>query len=731
MGMIFDAQQQVFHLQGKEISYIFTVLKNKQLGHLYFGKQLRHSAHFPAHIQHLPRPNMACVFEGDLSFSMDDLPQEFPAYGSTDFRHPAYQIQNADGNTITTLEYQSHAMRQGKPKLAGLPATYVERDSEATTLEVTLVDRYLDLYAILSYTVYEERNVITRSVRFENRGKQSLRLLRALSMSVDFPDVDFEMTQLSGAWARERHVFVRPLAPGMQSIESARGASSPHHNPFVALKRPNADEFQGEVYGFNLVYSGNFLAEIEVSYYNQTRLSMGINPFDFAWLLEPGASFQTPEVVMAYSDRGLNGLSQTYHALYRDRLARGDWRDRDRPILVNNWEATYFNFNEDKLLALARAAKELEIELLVLDDGWFGHRDDDTSSLGDWVVDRRKLPRGLGYLGEEIEKLGLKFGLWLEPEMISKDSELYRQHPDWLIHAPNRTLSHGRNQFVLDYSRQDVRDAVFAMLEAILANAPISYVKWDMNRYMTEIGSAALPPERQKETAHRYMLGLYDLLERITQRFPRVLFESCASGGARFDPGMLYYMPQTWTSDDTDAVERLKIQYGTSFAYPLSAMGAHVSAVPNHQVGRVTPFDTRAHVALFGVFGYELDLEQLSAQEREAVKAHNRFYKANRQLLHHGTFYRLTSPFDSNFACWMVVSADQRAAILGYYTVLAQPNPPASTVKLQGLRPEWLYAVEGVATACYGDELMQMGFLLPLPHHGDFQSFVWKLQANA
>ena len=391
----------------------------------------------------------------------------------------------------------------------------------------------------------------------------------------------------------------------------------------------------------------------------------------------------------------------------------------------------YFNHDESTLKKLADRAAAVGVERFVLDDGWFGGRRHDGAGLGDWVVSPDVWPDGLHPLVDRVRELGMQFGLWFEPEMISKDSELYRQHPDWLIHAPNRTLSHGRNQFVLDYSRQDVRDAVFAMLEAILANAPISYVKWDMNRYMTEIGSAALPPERQKETAHRYMLGLYDLLERITQRFPRVLFESCASGGARFDPGMLYYMPQTWTSDDTDAVERLKIQYGTSFAYPLSAMGAHVSAAPNHQVGRVTPFDTRAHVALFGVFGYELDLEQLSAQEREAVKAHNRFYKANRQLLHQGAFYRLSSPFDSNFACWMVVSADQRTAILGYYTVLAQPNPPASTVKLQGLRPDWLYAVEGAATACYGDELMQMGFLLPLPHHGDFQSFVWKLQANA
>lgn len=730
MGILFDEQHQVFHLQGGDLSYIFTILKNQQLGHIYVGKKLRHTEQLAAMIRYIWRPYGACVFEGDSAFSLEYLPQEYPAYGTSDFRHPAYQIQNADGNTITNLIYLSHTITPGKPKLEGLPATYVEQDDEATTLHITLLDRYLNLYVILSYTVYEDLNVITRSVRFENRGTQPLRLLRALSMSLDFPDADFEMLQLSGAWARERHLRTRPLVRGMQSIESTRGASSTQQNPFVALKRPHADEFQGDVYGFSLVYSGNFLAEIEVNHYDLTRVSVGINPFDFSWRLEPGEHFQTPEAVMVYSDQGLNGMSQTYHTLYRTRLARGVWRDRERPNLINNWEATYFNFNEEKLLALGREAKELGIELLVLDDGWFGHRDADNSSLGDWVVDHRKLPQGLGHLAEDIEKLGLKFGLWFEPEMISKDSDLYRQHPDWLIHVPNRELSHGRNQFVLDYSRPEVREAIYAMLVAILENAPISYVKWDMNRNMTEIGSATLPPERQKETAHRYMLGLYDLLERITQRFPNILFESCASGGGRFDPGMLYYMPQTWTSDDSDAIERLKIQYGTSFVYPLSAMGAHVSAVPNHQVWRVTPLNTRANVAFFGVFGYELDLERLTPEEKEAIKSYNQFYKANRQLFQQGTFYRLTSPFEQNYTCWMVVAADQREAIVGYYNMLAVPNPTFLFVKLQGLRPDLQYKVQDSGTVFYGDQLLYAGFPLPIEgNKGDFVSYLWKLQA--
>lgn len=456
---------------------------------------------------------------------------------------------------------------------------------------------------------------------------------------------------------------------------------------------------------------------------------------------------------MVYSDAGLNGMSQTYHTLYRTRLARGEWRDKERPVLINNWEATYFNFTEEKILSLARAAQKLGIEMLVLDDGWFGQRNDDTSSLGDWVVDQQKLPHGLKYLGEEIKKLGLKFGLWFEPEMINKNSDLYRTHPDWLLHVPNRTLSHGRNQFVLDYSRQDVRDAIYAMLVNILENAPIDYVKWDMNRNMTEIGSAGLPPERQKETAHRYILGLYDLLERITQRFPHILFESCASGGGRFDPGMLYYMPQTWTSDDTDAIERLKIQYGTSLVYPLSSMGAHVSAAPNHQVGRNTPLSTRANVAYFGVFGYELDIEWLPPAEQDAIKMQTAFYKAHRALLHHGTFYRLSSPFERNYVCWMAVAPDQREALLGYYKVLARPNPALLTVKLCGLSPDLRYDIQEfstpvatnpvyldylnkhgltkpVAPSVYGDELMYLGFQLPveLRNEGDFSSYLWKLQ---
>ncbi len=733
MGIMFDAQQRIFHLQGRDISYLLTILPNEQLGQIYFGQKIRHYDQLATGLRWATRGYLACVFEGDLAFSLEYTPQEYPAYGKTDFRHPAYQVQNAAGHTISDLRYVSHAILPGKPRLAGLPATYVEQDDEAATLEITLRDAVSGLTAVLSYTVYAERNVITRSARFENGGAQDVRLLRALSMCLDLPDADFEMMQLSGAWARERHLYTRPLTPGIQAIESTRGASSAHQNPFIALKRPHTTETHGEVYGFSLVYSGNFLAEVEVNHDHQTRVMLGINPFDFSWLLTPGETFQTPEVVLVYSNQGLEGMSQTYHDLYRRRLARGVWRDRERPILLNNWEATFFDFNEEKILTLARAAKDLGIELVVLDDGWFGHRDDDRSSLGDWVTHPEKLPRGLKFLAQEIEAFGLRFGLWFEPEMISKDSALYRDHPEWLLQVPEYDLSHGRNQFVLDFTRPEAREAIYQMVAAILADAPISYVKWDMNRNMTEIGSLALPPERQKETAHRYMLGVYAVMERLTQAFPEVLFESCAGGGGRFDPGLLYYMPQAWASDDTDAIERLKIQAGTSLVYPVSAMGAHVSAVPNHQVGRFTPLMTRANVAFFGAFGYELDITQLPAAERAAIQAQTAYYQAHRQTFQFGTFYRLSSPFEQNHTCWLTVAADEREAILVYVKTLAAPNAPFRAIRLRGLLPAAAYVVEETGQVFYGDDLMYRGFPLPAEtgQDGDFTSSRWTFQRRA
>jgi alpha-galactosidase len=542
------------------------------------------------------------------------------------------------------------------------------------------------------------------------------------------PHDSFEMLQLSGAWVRERHVHKRKLVPGLQAVESRRGSSSHMQNPFIALLAEGTTETFGEAYGLSFVYSGSFKAGVEVDQFHTARLFAGINDFDFNWLLKGGESFQTPEAILVYSDEGIGGMSRGYHDLYRTRLCRGEFRDKARPILINNWEATYFNFNADKIEAIATAGQQLGIELFVLDDGWFGKRDSDNSSLGDWFVDRNKLPNGLPDLVQRVKSLNMEFGLWFEPEMISPESELYRNHPDWCLHVEGRRRTQARRQLVLDLSRADVQDYIVTVVSDILSSAPITYVKWDMNRNMTEIGSALLPAERQRETAHRYMLGLYSVLERITTAFPHILFESCSGGGGRFDPGMLYYMPQTWTSDNTDAVSRLKIQYGTSIVYPVSAMGSHVSAVPNHQVNRITSLSTRGHVALSGNFGYELDLTRFSEEEQVEVKAQVALYKEVRHLVQFGDFYRLLSPFEGNDTAWMFVAKDKSEAFAVFVTVLQEPNPVLGRFRLQGLDAGKNYVLKGSETVYGGDELMYAG--LPKPQfHGDFSSAVFHFKA--
>lgn len=711
MAIYFHETSGEFHLQNEKISYIMTILKNGELGQLYFGSRLRDRESF-AHFQKLyRRPMSVCRYEGDLTFSMEHIRQEYPSYGTGNMRFPAYEIRQKNGSTVTAFVYKSHRIYDGKPKLPGLPATYTERKDEAQTLEITLEDELIQTELVLSYTIFERHAAIARNAKVICRSEDGIVLNHAMSMSVDLPDCEYEMIELSGAWSRERFVKTRRLEHGVQGIYSMRGCSSHNFNPFLALKRPKADEFTGEVYGFSLVYSGNFLAQADVDTYDTTRVMLGIHPAAFEWRLENGGSFQTPEAVMVYSEEGLNGMSRTFHELYRARLARGMWRDRVRPILVNNWEATYFDFDEEKLLEIAKTAKRLGIELFVLDDGWFGRRDDDTTSLGDWYPDVRKLPGGIKGIADKITALGLKFGLWFEPEMVNIESELYRKHPDWVLSVPGRPMSHGRNQYVLDFSRKEVVDAVFAMMDKILSEADISYIKWDMNRSMSEVYSAAHPAHEQGKVFHKYILGVYDLYERLTAKFPEILFESCASGGARFDPGMLYYAPQCWTSDDTDAVERLKIQYGTSYVYPLSSMGAHVSAVPNHQLRRNVPLETRANVAYFGTFGYELNLNSLTEEEQNRMRAQITFMKENRELIQYGTFYRLSSPFESDETAWMVVSEDKKKALAGYYRPLQRVNAGCRCLRLLGLCEEFDYKVTlfGESRICYGDELMKKG----------------------
>ena len=712
MGIIFDEKE--FHLYNENISYLMKIMRNDQMGQLYFGKRIPQKENYDYLTENRYRPVTSYVFDNEYSFTLEHLKQEYPSYGTTDYRMPALEILQPNGSRITDFRYISHKIYKGKPALKGLPATYTESEEEADTLELVLRDELLQIEMTLLYTIFQKENAIARSVRFENKGREAYQLTRAMSLSLDLPDDEYEWIQFSGAWGRERYVKTRMLQQGIQSVGSTRGASSHHHNPFVMLKRPAADEFQGEVMGFSLIYSGNFLAQAEVDTYNVTRMMIGIHPLGFSWCLNPGEEFQTPEAVMVYSAEGMNGMSQTFHRLFRTRLARGFWRDKERPILLNNWEATYFDFTEEKLIEIAKTAKEDGVELFVLDDGWFSTRCGETSGLGDWWPNLERLPRGIKGLSETIEELGLKFGLWFELEMVNKDSELYRSHPDWIIHTPDRHASHGRKQYVLDFSRKEVVDYIYEMVAKILRESKISYIKWDMNRNITECFSEGYGAEHQGEIFHRYILGLYDLYNRLNTEFPEILFESCASGGGRFDPGLLYYAPQCWTSDDTDAVERQKIQYGTSYAYPVSSMGAHVSITPNHQLNRTTPLKTRGNVAAFGAFGYELDLARLTAREREIVREQIGFVKKYRKLIHTGTFYRLLSPFEGNFTAWMVVSEDKKQAIVAYFKTLNDVNREFRRLRLQGLDPDLFYhkQEEGEGKGSfYGSELMNIGMV--------------------
>ena len=710
-----------FHLSCDSFSYVLAV-KEGQLLNLYFGRPLPEEADLS---YLLPSFYSNSSFEQPLQH----LPLELPSVGTGWYGNPALQAMGPDGNNITKLTFAEAKILPHKEPLEGLPST---QDPSAETLQLFLKDDYTGLAAVLSYTIVD--GALARSMKLTNGGSSPLTLSHMASAALPLPGMDYEVIHLRGAWARERRLVRTPIGQAAYRVESQRGASGHEENPFIALVRPEATEHTGDVYGLSLIYSGSFLAEAQVSDFDSVHLSIGLNPMTHRWLLGPGESFQTPEAALVYSPDGLNGMSQIYHRLYRDHLCRSPWAKRERPILINNWEATYFDINEEKILALGRRASEIGIELLVMDDGWFGNRKDDHRALGDWYENPVKLPHGLNGLSRQVNELGLKFGLWFEPEMISPDSDLYRAHPDWCLHAPGRSRTLGRHQLILDLSREDVQTFLIRTMKKILSSANIAYVKWDMNRNMTESFSALLPPERQLETQHRYMLGLYRVLEEVTGAFPEILFESCSGGGGRFDPGMLYYMPQTWTSDDTDAVERLKIQYGTSIVYPASAMGAHVSASPNHQVGRRTSIRMRADVAIGGNFGFELDLAQLSPEDLSTAKAYVERLKKLRSLTARGTFTRLLSPFDDdpstqgNYTAWQF--ADDHQVLLCYYRVLAEANPIAHRVFLKGLDPTAIYQLDdaeplprGLSSRSFsGAALMQAGLPMTFTEGGDFVS---------
>ena len=722
----FNKEQQVFHLCNNQISYLIEVEEHGYLAHLYFGKKINH---YSGHYQYVrdmrsfgPYPEAA---DHD-TFSLDTVMLEYPGYGFGDFREPAYNFKLKDGSRITDFRYDSFEIVQGKCAIEGLPHLYTNQATEAETLIITLKDDVAKLRLKLNYTIYQDYATVIRSTTLINDSTETVEINQLASQSLDFPNRSFELIHLNGAWGRERQLTREKIEIGTKVLDSKRGSSSHHQNPFVTLVEPTTTEFQGEAYGFCLVYSGNHQTVIEKDNYSQTRVVMGMNPFNFAWQLPAGESFHSPEVVNVYSNQGLNQMSKTYHDLFNHHLIRGEHQLKERPVLINNWEATYFDFDDAKIHGIVDEAQALGIEMFVLDDGWFGERKDDHRSLGDWYEFEGKLEQGLEGIAQYVHDKGMKFGLWFEPEMISKDSDLHRAHPDWVLSVPGRPRSLSRQQHVLDFSRADVRDHIYQQMTAILDRVPIDYIKWDMNRNMTEVYSLLLDPEMQGEVSHRYILGLYEFMEKLTQAYPHILFESCSGGGGRYDAGMLYYMPQTWTSDNTDPIARLKIQYSTSLVYPISTMGAHVSAIPNHQTGRETSLDIRGNVAMSGVLGYELDLTTLSEEEKALIVKQVDFYKEHRQLLQFGDFVRLKSPYEENEVAWMFVSKDKKEAIVFYFRVLVEASAPYVTLKLAHLDETLEYQIANHVIS--GDALMNIGMYIDPKLHGDYatQAFVLK-----
>lgn len=716
--------EKILHLRNDHVSYVIGLLEGGIPAHLYFGKRI--SGLNPAAIlRHYDLPV-------DGSFSMqgcalDHVPHEYPAFGLGDLREGAVSIRQQDGTRSVDLRVVSVETNDGKPGLPGLPATFGEN---AKTLLLHMKDELIGLEATLSYTMFDDVAGVMRSVSFRNVSDSELVIERAYSLCLELPDSRYDLITLSGAWSREREMIRRPLTMGEQGVSSLKGATSLHNSNMLFLARPETTEAQGEAIGAALVYSGNFTAQVHVDSHRYSRVFLSLNDVDFQWTMAPGETFVTPEAVTVYSDAGLDGMSAQFHRVCAEHLVRGKYAKAPRPILLNNWEATYFGFNEEKLLKIARTAADVGVELFVLDDGWFGKRDDDTTSLGDWFVDTAKLPDGMKHLSDQVHAMGLKFGLWFEPEMISPVSKLYEAHPDWAIHIDGREPIQQRQQLTLDLSREDVQDYVYEAVAQHLRDDGIDYVKWDMNRNFSNIGSAKLSAGQQKELPHRYMLGLYRVLERLVNDFPEVLFESCSSGGGRFDMGMLHYMPQTWTSDNTDALCRCQIQYSTSLVFPPFAMGSHVSAVPNHQTGRITPIETRGNVAMSGCFGYELDLNTLSADELEKVRAQISRIKSLRTTLLYGDFHRLLSPYEGNDTAWITVSRDKNEAVFMLTRALAKSFTYPPLVKLRGLAADKTYTVVETGESYTGDELMNLGLSVRLPW-GDAASVSLTLKAKA
>lgn len=728
MSVTFNEEKKIFRLDTEKSTYVMGVSPEGFLGHIYYGDRLFMEADNYLLRMEEP-PYTPSVNKREKSAFLDFFPMEYPTGGIGDYLESCLNIRNAAGNMGCELHYTGHEIYKGKKGLKGLPASFATED-EAETLEITLKDADLDLEVVLSYTAFEKENVITRSVRVQNQGKEDLRIEKILSACLDMDNENFSMLSLHGTWARERHIQTGELHYGKQVISSARGESSHQEHPFIALVTNGTEQENGKVYAMHFVYSGNFMAETELCQFDNLRMTMGINPEEFSWLLTPGEEFQAPEVVIVYSGNGLGAMTRSYHDFYRNHLIRSKFKYEKRPILINNWEATYFDFNTDKLLDIAREAKKCGIEMLVMDDGWFGKRNSDNCSLGDWKVNEEKITGGLKHLVDEVNKIGLQFGIWFEPEMISPDSDLYRAHPDWAIQIQGREATQSRNQYVLDFSRPEVRDYAYECVASVLRSANIAYVKWDMNRQLSDLGSSYLPKERQQELFHRYVLGVYELQERLVTEFPDLLLENCSGGGARFDPGMLYYSPQIWCSDNTDAVERLMIQEGSALIYPLSVIGAHVSDCPNHSVGRVTPFETRGHVALAGTFGYELDITKIPEEDRALIPEQTATYNKYRHLIQQGEYYRIASYRENHkYDCWALSSQDKKEVLVTYVQVLGVPNSHSRKVFLRGFDPKVTYRLEGTEETYTGEMLMKGGFLMK-DFWGDFKSRLYHFTAK-
>lgn len=719
MAILFDNIKNIFTFHTRHSTYQMQVDKYGFLLHLYYGRKTQGTTEYV--LTYADRGFSGNPYDvgPDRTYSMDALPQEFPCQGNGDFRSPAIAVKNTDGSYGCDLRYKSHEVKKGKYGIKGLPAVYAD-ETEAETLEILLEDPVTKLQVILLYGVLPECDVITRSARIVNAGEGIIYLEKVQSACLDFVTGNYDIISFYGRHAMERNFQRRPVSHGSFKIGSRRGTSSHQYNPLMILARPDTNEDFGGCYAMSFVYSGSFQGEAEVDQYNQTRALLGLQEEQFSYPLKSGDVFYVPEAVLSYSGQGLAKLSQNLHRCYRTHLCRGKYKEVARPILVNSWEAAYFNIDGKTLYDLAVHAADLGIEMLVMDDGWFGKRDDDNSSLGDWVVNEKKLGEPLKDFIEKVNGLGIKFGIWFEPECVNEDSDLFREHPDWVFQSPGRKPILGRNQLILDFTRKDVVDAIFERMCSVLDQGNIEYVKWDMNRSMTDKYSAAA--EEQGRISYDYMLGLYDFLERLMARYPDLLIEGCSGGGGRFDPGMLYYTPQIWCSDNTDALDRLRIQYGTSFGYPASTVGSHVSIVPNEQTGRITSLETRGVVAMAGIFGYEMDLGTLSETEKETVREQIKKYRRYAPLIQNGLYYRLSNPFEDETAAWEFISEDGTEALVSVVMLEIHGNMTVNYVRLKGLESGRSYREQESGCIYDADTLMEIGIPMPMKG-GEYQAY--------